>query len=424
MRIVFTVFAASTHFYNLVPMAWALRAAGHEVCVASQPDLLDTITRSGLTAVPVGEALNLAERSREVQRRPADQRVYGSGYDIAETEQGKLTWEYVHTVFSRYSSVALDLLAAESTVDDLVRFLLAWRADLVIWDAMTYAGPIAARATGVPHVRMAFAMDHLARMRAIFLDLAARRPGECHDPLAEWLDGKLARYGRDFDEDIVTGMATIDPMPACLRVRLDLNRLPVRPLPYNGPSTIPEWVLPPPKRPRVCLTLGQTGRDIRDNGVSAPDLVEAVADLDVDVVATLNSGQLAAIPTLPGNVRAVDFVPLNELLPSCSAIIHHGGPGTVVNAVMHGVPQLIVPAKLWGERVTARVLANEGVCLSIDPEDLTGQTLREQLPRLLDDPSFRDAAARLRHETRAAPTPAELVPELESLATHHRTKES
>ena len=38
----------------MVPLAWALRAAGHDVRVAVQPSFAATVTSAGLTAVPVG----------------------------------------------------------------------------------------------------------------------------------------------------------------------------------------------------------------------------------------------------------------------------------------------------------------------------------------------------------------------------------
>ncbi|WP_461124369.1 hypothetical protein [Saccharothrix stipae] len=41
-----------------------MRAAGHDVRVAARPDLADAIVQAGLTAVPVGNALDLAELSR------------------------------------------------------------------------------------------------------------------------------------------------------------------------------------------------------------------------------------------------------------------------------------------------------------------------------------------------------------------------
>ncbi len=45
-------------------------AAGHDVRVDAQPDLTDAIVQAGLTAVPVGNALNPAELSRRARQRP------------------------------------------------------------------------------------------------------------------------------------------------------------------------------------------------------------------------------------------------------------------------------------------------------------------------------------------------------------------
>ena len=46
MRVLFAAHAERTHFYSMIPLAWALRTAGHEVYVASQPALTDDITHS------------------------------------------------------------------------------------------------------------------------------------------------------------------------------------------------------------------------------------------------------------------------------------------------------------------------------------------------------------------------------------------
>nr|WP_181726596.1 hypothetical protein [Micromonospora provocatoris] len=50
-----------SHFYSLVPLGWALQAAGHEVRVASHPSMAATISTAGLAAVPLGEDVDFAE---------------------------------------------------------------------------------------------------------------------------------------------------------------------------------------------------------------------------------------------------------------------------------------------------------------------------------------------------------------------------
>jgi len=46
---------------------------------------------------------------------------------------------------------------------------------------------------------------------------------------------------------------------------------------------------------------------------------------------------------LPDTIGAFPFLPLGKILPSCRAIVHHGGVGTLGQALKAGVPQLIRP---------------------------------------------------------------------------------
>ena len=65
---------------------------------------------------------------------------------------------------------------------------------------------------------------------------------------------------------------------------------------------------------------------------------------------------------LPDTIRAFSFLPLGKILPSCSAIIHHGGIGTLGQALKAGIPQLIRPMAYDqfdnAYRITTRKLGN------------------------------------------------------------------
>jgi glycosyltransferase (activator-dependent family) len=424
MRVLFMTFAVPSHVYNMAPLAWALRSAGHEVRVAGHPDITPVIQMAGLTSVAVGDPLDLAARHQDV---PFEDTVYGSGYPMAESRPEVLTWDYVRNVFRVHVSapLAFDAISDDRVIADLMAFTKAWQPDLMIWDSMCYSVPAVAGVLGIPHVRLLSGPDILGRMRGVFLDLA-RRQSSPDDPMAEWLARKVAPYGGQFSEDMVTGQATIDPLPSWMRPAVDVKYIGMRQVPFHGSTSVPSWLLEPPTRPRVCLTLGLTGRmpvgsstsvsDMSEPAVTIPELLAAMAELDVEVVATLNAEQLADAPDLPDNVRIFDFVPLNELLPACSAIIHHGGTGTLSTALLHGVPQLIVPGTLWDEGPKAEAVVQRGVGLSITPEDLSPGLVRRQLERLLAEPSFAENAALAREEVLKTPTPHELVPELLALA--------
>jgi glycosyltransferase (activator-dependent family) len=420
VRVLITTLPAKTHLYYMIPLAWSLHLAGHEVCVASSPDLVDTIERTGLTPVPVGEMLNLREMSRRPPRDP--NRGKTAWDDIAETRQEMLSWDFVLPILS-YSTFLFQELNTDRVIDDTVAFAKDWQPDLVIWDPMTFAGPIAARAVGAAQARMLWGIDLVARIRKIFLDFINHPLSDFwEDPLAEWLTRTVQRFGCDFDEELVVGQWTIDPMPSWMRFPLDIHYVPVRYVPFNGPAPIPRWAMQQPSRPRICLTLGLAQREVEGKVAGAlPDMLEAVADLDVEVIATLNSLQSQSLSgAVPDNVRVVDFVPLSPLLPSCAAIIHHGGAGTFGNALVHGVPQFIVPDDTWDTVLIGEHVAKRGAGVCIPKNERSPDNLRRNLRRVLEEPSFRDNADRIRSEALATPGPIDIVATLECLTERHR----
>ncbi|WP_409185633.1 nucleotide disphospho-sugar-binding domain-containing protein [Amycolatopsis sp. VS8301801F10] len=152
---------------------------------------------------------------------------------------------------------------------------------------------------------------------------------------------------------------------------------------------------------------------------SVGDLLDALADLDLEVIATMPANQLTSLRAIPDNVRAVDSVPMNELLASCSAIVHQGAGATISTAVVNGVPQLVIPGTTWSERCSAVAQAKRGNGLLVDLEDATPASVRAGVCRLLEEPSFRECAREVRDEMLATPTLGDLVPELERIALCH-----
>lgn len=422
MRVLITCFAHNTHYHNLVPLAWALRAAGHEVRVASQPALTEVVNGSGLTASPVGDLDSIMELMTRIAGDPTP---YQRGLDFAETRHQPFGWEHALGQQTMMTAMSFAPLNGDTTIDDLVDVARSWRPDLIVWEPFTYAGAIAAHVTGTPHARVLWGPDVILNARAQFLELMARQPVERReDPMAEWLTWTLERFGITPDaaaiEKIVTGDWTIDPAPASLRLPAGGEVLPMRYVPYNGPSVVPDWLRTPPTRPRVCLTLGVSARETfgRD-AVPFEDLLHALGDVDAEIVATLDASQLTDGDALPGNIRVVDFVPLDALLPSCAAIVHHGGAGTCSTATLHGVPQIIVGA-LWDAPLKARLHAEAGAGIELPPDKLDAATLRAAIVRAVGDPALAAGARRLRAEALADPSPAAVVTRLEELTAARR----
>jgi L-2-deoxyfucosyltransferase/glycosyltransferase DesVII len=179
---------------------------------------------------------------------------------------------------------------------------------------------------------------------------------------------------------------------------------------------MPRWVVEKPRRPRVLLTLGVSNRQVHGREeASVQHLLDGLGDLDAEVVATLDTDQLDGV-RVPDNVRAAGFVPMYELLATCSAIVHQGGGATIGNAVVNGVPQLIVPGSTWSERASALAQDKRGYGLLLDLADLTAETVRHGVSRLLHEPSFRQCAVEVQQEMLTTRTLLDIVGDLELLA--------
>ncbi|MCA9245682.1 MAG: glycosyltransferase family 1 protein [Planctomycetales bacterium] len=101
---------------------------------------------------------------------------------------------------------------------------------------------------------------------------------------------------------------------------------------------------------------------------------------------------------LPDSVRHFDFLPFSYLLPRCAAVVHHGGIGSLSQALAAGVPQLIMPMT-YDQPDNALRLQRLGVSSSVSRRRFRGGIVARALDRLITSPTTarrcRDVAARL-----------------------------
>jgi glycosyltransferase (activator-dependent family) len=420
VKVLLTTYPEKTHFLAMVPLAWALRTAGHEVRVASAPKFAGVITEAGLTAVPVGSNRDLWQ----LMAGDTDWLAVGMNglplpYDTADWPDEQVTWKYLKFGYDlhvprwhKMSNVPL--------IGDLVAFARSWQPDLVIWEPSTYAGAIAAEASGAAHARLLFSLDTFGVTRQRYLDLNSVRPvGEQADPLSDWLRPYADRYGFDYTEDLITGQFTISVMPPSLQLTADLDYVPMQYVPYGGAVAVPKWLQSPPARPRVAMTMGISTADVTGDTINLPDLFESLADLDVEVVATLSRRVQEYLAKVPDNIRVVPFAPLDDLLPTCDAVVHHGGIGTLLTTARHGRPHLIVTWNADGPALAQRVAA-QGAGLAVNLSQASGGLIRDRLLRLLEQPSYTVDARRLQDEVRSMPTPNQVAGDLVKLTAERR----
>jgi len=143
-------------------------------------------------------------------------------------------------------------------------------------------------------------------------------------------------------------------------------------------------------------------------------VVEALADLPVEIVAMAGNRDVASVRG-GDKVRVLEQFPLHLLLPTCSAVVHHGGAGCMMTAIAAGVPQLAIPAAMDQPTNAARLVAS-GAGLRIPRPVANPENVRAAVLELLESGEYRDDAARLRAQLMDRPTPAQVVADLEKIA--------
>ncbi|MFI8364938.1 nucleotide disphospho-sugar-binding domain-containing protein [Streptomyces sp. NPDC085612] len=371
MRILFTGPPSAGHLFPMIPTAQALRAAGHEVLFASaQP--LNALRQAGFPVVEIGDGRTLREMFEE-----------SLGDEVGYVAHDMTTDQILDRAARGFAQVA------RPTVAGLLDVAETWGADLLVLDSFQAAAPLVAAKLKIPSVIQNFGptpgLGMVARLAAHFTEV--------------------------YEKYEVSGPAPATPLnivPASLGG--DPGGLRMRYLPYNGGGIVPVELLRPAGRPRVAVTLGTVLTEM--DGVRAiTRLTEAAASVDAEFLLAVGDADLAPLGTLPDNVRPLPWVPLAELLTASDALVHHGGSGTLLTALQAGLPQLLLPQGA-DHFANADALTASGAALRSASDDVDSGLLT----RLITDTGLRGAAARLRAENAALPSPAETVPALEALA--------
>ncbi|MGX1027373.1 UDP:flavonoid glycosyltransferase YjiC (YdhE family) [Streptomyces ambofaciens] len=391
MRILFIPASAPSHYFPMVPLMWACRTAGHDVCVAAQPWGESVVVSSGLSMVTIAKSFDMTEELARHRRRGPVETAPGAPPALYQT------------------LVDAQVRFAMEAADDVVPLARDWRPDLVVADPLVLAAPLAAAAADAPLVHHLWGPD-LLRGSGYGYPGCGMAPDDWPEPLLEL----YARHGCEpRTENAVTA---VDPWLESMQICEIPSRIPLRFVPYNGTHVLPPSVLAPAKKRRVLLTWGSM-LVIRDGIEAFPvaDVVKTLHEHDVEIVLAVRGADRGLVPDLPPGATVVEDVPLNAIMPTCDAVVHHGGAGTIMTAAYYGVPQLGVAATRDVQTCCAR-LAATGAGIAVNREDATVDALASAVSSLLTSDRIAAAATALRGEVLAQPSPAEVTDRLAVLA--------
>ncbi|HLF26141.1 MAG TPA: glycosyltransferase [Anaerolineae bacterium] len=335
-----------------------------------------------------------------------------------------------HARFQR----ALDLMLSETPVAHATENLLAvardFKSDVIVGEPTIGAAAIAAEKLGLPYVvcgypalapdRPAFveaeravAEEGQARLRRLFdrFGVQGRNWSSDRSPWPQSPDLHIVYWTREWYADAP------EVMPQTRFVGGQVSP------PIGNP---PHWFdRIPPDAPPAFITLGSLFTDDPDFFVLA---AHACADAGLFPIIALGRSERAPdlkqqlAPRLPRCI-VVAWIDYARLFPRLTVVVHHGGMGTTHAAVVHGLPQVIVPHAA-DQGLQARRAEAIGIGLALRPKEATLDTLQQAIETIVRDPGFRIRARNLAAAFAAAGGVPEAARQVASLIATPRDRSS
>ena len=383
MRVLVTTTGGAGHFGPLVPFVDALLAAGDEVLIATRASMAEPIRATGYDVRPFADA-------------PAEERdaIFGSARDRSNDDANILV---VSEVFGR-----LDTRAA---LPGVLEACESWQPHLVLSEACEFAGGLAGAHLGLPVVRVGIGLAALEQL-VLAPTVAALRDVRDEHGLAEG-DAGAAYF-------TLTPPAFEDPAaPGPAHAQR------FRALDGPAPAALPDW-WDGADAPLVYVTFGSVAPQMGLFPGLYRAAIETLAPLPVRLLVTIGRDRdPAELGPLPANVRVERWVPQADVMPHATAMVCHGGAGSVLAGLAAGVPMVVLPLFADQPYNAARVAAlGAGIALEQGPFGIAGAP--GALRALLADPGHAERAAAVAADVGALPTVDVAVEVLRDLAAARR----
>jgi UDP:flavonoid glycosyltransferase YjiC (YdhE family) len=363
LRVLFTFAGGSGHLEPLVPIARAVSEAGNAVAFSGRPALAGRVRELGFEMFVTG---------------PPGPEAPAARTPLLEVD------------LEREAQVLRDGFAgriARERVAGVLKVCGAWRPDVLVCGEVDFGAMVAAERAGLAFaVVLTSATERFVRAEVVAERLGALRAEHGLAP-----DGPGERL-------------VLSPFPRRLR--------PVPPGAYAFRALHAT-------RPRidanaVYFTLGTIFN--LESGDLFERVLEGLRELPIDVIATIGSNlDPDELGPQPANVQIERYLPQSEVLPRCRAVVSHGGSGSILGALSHGLPSVVLPMGADQPQNAARC-EELGVARVLDAVLATPEDVRDAVTDVLTDPSCRLAAERIADEIAALPGPEATVPLLEARA--------
>lgn len=426
--------------------------------------LIATTPASGHINPMVGLARELVDRGHtiwwytgkvfqaKIERLGANYKPMRSGYDFGGMNREKAFPEMegkegLADFIQCFKSIFI--AEAPKQMEDILRLLDKFPADLLVGDDMCYGLGFAHEKTGIPLANISNSIylysskdtaplgSALPYDRSLFGQIRNRLLNLIMDKivlreLKTYMARTRASVGLpELNKKLLDGITKppnlylLGTLPQFEYPRSDL---------YENAHFVGAFISPPPEkfdppawwkdldrdRPVVLVTQGTVANNnLNDLLVAA---MRSLALEDVLVVATTGGIAIENIELhpLPNNVRIEQFIPYHFLMPHLDVMITNGGYGGVQMALSNGVPVIVAGATEEKGEIGMRV-ARAGVGINLKTATPSEKQIRSAVKTILDQSKYKNQARQLQanyQSYNAAKRSADLCEELLKTTTN------
>lgn len=190
---------------------------------------------------------------------------------------------------------------------------------------------------------------------------------------------------------------------------------------FLGPSVYDrkEEDFPILSKPVICISLGTILKGAEKFFRACVDAFQAAP---VTVVLSVGGNfDIAKLGTLPENFIVKNHIPQITVLKQASLFITHGGMNSVSEALVYGVPMLVIPF-VSDQPVNARQVEKLGLGKVLAYKAITANRLKKTAMAAMEDRQIRENLQRIQEEIALAPGNAGAVGIIEAYYGKHGTQ--
>lgn len=367
---------------NLPPslgIARVLTERGHSVAFAGRPEMVPRVKTAGFRAIEITEAYAQVER-------------------------------YPQGSFLTRMSCYLTSPAVEAQIQSIVA---AEAPDVALIDAMFPAA--LAQASG------------FRRPTAVFVHTFVFRQLDMWRKMTATLDGMRLQAGfaglpaldelwRRRDRVVSTSLAAFDAAPVAGWEMVRHAGPVLEDEKFAVPTPLP-WADSDPT-PLVMVSFS-TGFEQR-NVDKVQRALDALSELPVHVVATTGGIVAPNEVATPPNAIVLNYAAHDPIMRRAALVVTHGGHGTAMRALRHGVPMVIIPGLAGDQPYVAAAVQEWGAGRAL-PGDASAEAMGAAAKAVLAAPTYKSNAAQRAAALAGVDGAANAAGEVEALLGSHAT---